>query len=71
MVSLALFLTYFIMAPTLEKINNNALQPYLSGNLDNSAFFDETIKPLKSFMIQQIGRDGVQEVALFYQAFQK
>ena len=65
MVSLALFLTYFIMAPTLEKINNNALQPYLSGNLDNSAFFDETIKPLKSFMIQQIGRDGVQEVALF------
>ena len=65
MVSLALFLTYFIMAPTLEKINNNALQPYLSGNLDNSAFFDETIKPLKSFMIQQIGKDGVQEVALF------
>lgn len=65
MVSLALFLTYFIMAPTLEKINSNALQPYLSGNLDNSAFFDETIKPLKSFMIQQIGKDGVQEVALF------
>lgn len=65
MVSLALFLTYFIMAPTLEKINNNALQPYLSGSLDNSAFFDETIKPLKSFMIQQIGKDGVQEVALF------
>jgi flagellar biosynthetic protein FliP len=65
MVSLALFLTYFIRAPTLEKINNNALQPYLSGSLDNSAFFDETIKPLKSFMIQQIGKDGVQEVALF------
>ena len=65
MVSLALFLTYFIMAPTLEKINNAALQPYLAGDISNSAFFDETIKPLKSFMIQQIGKDGVQEVALF------
>lgn len=65
MVSLALFLTFFIMAPTLEEMNQKALQPYLNGQMDNSRFFDEAMKPMRSFMIQQIGAEGVQEVALF------
>jgi len=65
MVSLALFLTFFIMAPTLNKINKNALSPYLDGKIQAAAFFKKASAPLRTFMIRQIGREGVKEVALF------
>ena len=39
-VGLALFLTFFIMAPTLTEMNDKALQPYLNGQISNQQFFD-------------------------------
>lgn len=65
MVSLALFLTFFIMAPTFQELNNKALQPYLDGKLQNEQFFSEASKPLREFMIRQIGKEGIKEIALF------
>ncbi len=65
MMGLALFVTFFIMAPTLGKVNDEALQPYLSGKIDQSLFFDNSMKHLRSFMIRQIGKDGTKDVALF------
>ena len=65
LVSLALFLTFFIMAPTFYQINEKALSPYLEGKIQNDAFFKEASTPLRKFMIRQIGKEGVKEVALF------
>ena len=65
LVSLALFLTFFIMAPTFYQINEKALSPYLEGKIQNDAFFKEASTPLRKFMIKQIGKEGVKEVALF------
>lgn len=33
LIGLALFLTFFIMAPTWQEINQNALQPYIRGEI--------------------------------------
>ncbi len=65
MVSLALFVTFFIMAPTFNEINKNSLQPYLDGKIQTDKFFSEAGKPLRKFMIRQLGKDGIKEVALF------
>ncbi len=65
MVSLALFLTFFIMAPTLSEINNKALNPYLDGKIQAKQFFEKASDPLRRFMVTQIGTKGIKEVALF------
>lgn len=61
-VGLALFLTVFIMAPTFQEINANALQPYLNGKLTNEQFADAGMKPLREFMFKQTRE---KDIALF------
>lgn len=52
-VSLALFLTIFNMLPSLQKVNENALQPYLEGQMESKDALSEGFAPLKDFMIRQ------------------
>ncbi len=65
MVGLAIFMTFFIMAPTLTKINDKALTPYLDGKIETTAFFEKSMVPLREFMIRQLGTSGTKDVALF------
>ncbi len=65
LVSLSLFLTFIIMAPTVNEINKNAFQPYLKGELAVGDFFQKASVPLHRFMEKQVGNDGIKEVALF------
>ncbi|MDD3267772.1 MAG: flagellar type III secretion system pore protein FliP [Syntrophomonadaceae bacterium] len=53
LIGLALFLTFFVMAPTLQQVNSQALQPYLKGQITQEAAFDTGMKPLRSFMFKQ------------------
>jgi flagellar biosynthetic protein FliP len=53
LISIALFLTFFIMAPIFKQINDNSLQPYLNGKMTHQQFYDSGIKPLRDFMLQQ------------------
>jgi len=62
---LAIFITAFIMAPTLKTFNEKALDPYLNGKSSTSRFLDVGIKPFRTFMIRQIGKDGAKEMNLF------
>jgi flagellar biosynthetic protein FliP len=48
---LALFLSLFVMGPTLSAMNHDGLQPYLRGDLNQSQAFDAATKPLKRFML--------------------
>lgn len=52
LVGLALFLTFFIMAPTLGDINQNALQPYLKGEMAQNVALDKASVSIKKFMFQ-------------------
>jgi flagellar biosynthetic protein FliP len=53
LVGLALFLTLFVMAPFLTKINENAVQPYLKGAISQEKALDEGLVPLRKFMFSQ------------------
>jgi flagellar biosynthetic protein FliP len=50
---LALFLSLFIMAPVLSQMNDQALQPYLKGEISQSQAFDTGVKPLRTFMLKE------------------
>lgn len=62
---LAIFISAFIMAPTLKEFNEKALQPYIEGQSSTSSFIEDGIVPFRKFMIKQIGKDGAKEVGLF------
>jgi flagellar biosynthetic protein FliP len=53
LVGLGLFLTLFVMAPFLTKINENAIQPYLKGAISQEKALDEGLVPLRKFMFNQ------------------
>jgi flagellar biosynthesis protein FliP len=65
LVGLSLFLTLFVMAPTLQRINTDALQPYLSNQLPADQAFDRGSAPLREFMFKQV-RDS--DISLFLEA---
>jgi len=53
LVGLALFLTLFVMAPVVTKINTEAAQPYLADQIDATVALERAVTPLKGFMLQQ------------------
>jgi len=53
LIGLALFLTFFIMAPIFEQINDTALQPFLSEKLSQGDALTKAIGPLRQFMLKQ------------------
>lgn len=55
-VGLALFLSLFVMGPTLTKMNDEGLQPLLKGQISQSEAFDRASKPLKGFMLANTRR---------------
>lgn len=53
LVGMSLFLTMFLMMPTLKRVNEEALQPYFNKQLNTVEFAEKALVPLKSFMIKQ------------------
>jgi len=53
LMGLALFLTFFTMAPVLEKINESAVQPYLEQGLPMMTAVSAAEVPLREFMFAQ------------------
>lgn len=54
MIGLALFLTLFIMTPTITELNKTALQPYSKGEITQQQAIDRSSLTIKTFMIKQI-----------------
>ncbi|MFC5712134.1 flagellar type III secretion system pore protein FliP [Thalassorhabdus alkalitolerans] len=52
LISLALFLTFFIMAPVFSQINDEALTPLFEGEITQEEAFQEAASPIKEFMAQ-------------------
>jgi len=52
-VGLSLFLTFFIMGPTFDRIHAEALQPYLDGKMKSAEALDKATMPLRDFMLKQ------------------
>lgn len=52
LIGLALFMTLFIMQPTLQAANKDALQPYLKGQITQTVALQKAEDPFKAFMAQ-------------------
>lgn len=52
-ITLALFLTLFSMQPVLQRVNEDALQPYMQGQLKMQAAVSKGSDPIKEFMVRQ------------------
>ncbi|HHV08550.1 MAG TPA: flagellar type III secretion system pore protein FliP [Firmicutes bacterium] len=61
---LALFLTFFIMAPYWSQVNEQALQPYLSGQISPQEALRSGAEPIRSFMFKETRE---KDLALFVQ----
>ena len=49
---LALFLTLFTMYPTWNRVYVDAIEPYMSGNIQIEEAWDKTIEPVRNFMFR-------------------
>lgn len=52
LVGISLFLTLYIMSPVISRINEEAYQPYLRGEMSQEEAIEQMIVPLKEFMLR-------------------
>ncbi len=64
MISLALFLTFFIMAPTFESAYRAGIEPLINEEIDEMEAFDRSVEPFKAFMLDHVRE---QDLNLFMQ----
>ena len=64
-VGLSLFLSLFIMGPTLSQMNETGLQPFLKGEKSYEQAYEDASEPLRTFMLAEVKED---ELALFVKA---
>jgi flagellar biosynthetic protein FliP len=56
---LALFISLFIMSPTLSQVNDQGVQPYLKGDKSQSQAFKDGVQPLREFMYKTTRPDEI------------
>lgn len=62
LISLALFLTFFIMAPTLQASYEQGIKPLMRGQVEEMKAFDQGVQPFKIFMLKHVRE---KDLALF------
>ena len=68
LVGLALFLTLFIMSPVFDDVYQNAIGPYMNGNLPFEKALAKAEAPVRDFMMHQTRED---DITMFMQIAQK
>jgi flagellar biosynthesis protein FliP len=53
LIGLSLFLTFFIMTPVWQTVQEKALTPYKEKKISQSQALDEAVKPVRKFMFRQ------------------
>lgn len=64
LIGLALFLTLFIMWPTFQQINKEAIQPLDKGEITQTEFFKAAEQPIREFMIKD-AKIQIRDINLF------
>lgn len=60
LIGLALFLTIFIMTPTFNKINNEAVQPFLENKINQEQALEKASAPMREFMLKETRNKDLQ-----------
>jgi flagellar biosynthesis protein FliP len=53
-IGLAMFLSFYIMSPTINEINEQALQPYLEEQITQQIAFEKALVPMREFMFKHV-----------------
>lgn len=61
--SLALFLTYFVMEPVFTEAWMNGVQPMLDGNITEAQAFDRTLDPFRIFMETRVSPVAIDKLS--------
>jgi flagellar biosynthesis protein FliP len=64
LIALSIFLTFFVMAPTFTKMNNESFQPYIAGKITPMQAYETGVGPLREFMFSHCRKT---DLALFVQ----
>jgi len=59
LISLAIFLSIFLMRNQITEINDKALKPYSAGEITQQEAIDNAIKPLREFMLTQVAQGDI------------
>jgi flagellar biosynthetic protein FliP len=51
--ALSLILTGFVMSPTVSRVNDTAITPWLDGRIEQGAMMKAAVVPLRDFMLRQ------------------
>ncbi len=62
LVGIALFMSFFIMSPVLDRINTDALQPYMNEQISAKEALDKAEQPLRQFML---GQTRIKDLGVF------
>jgi flagellar biosynthetic protein FliP len=57
---ISLFLTFFVMAPTWNKVNVEALKPYMNGQISAEQAYDTGIEPIRDFMFRNVRNEDLE-----------
>ncbi len=60
LVGLSLFITFFIMRPVFNNINEDALQPYIHEEIEQTEALERAGKPIKAFLLKQTREKDLQ-----------
>ncbi len=60
LLGLALFLTFFVMAPAFNKINTEALQPYMQETITQQQAMERSVNVMRDFMFSQVQESELQ-----------
>ncbi|WED43746.1 flagellar type III secretion system pore protein FliP [Legionella cardiaca] len=59
LIGIALFLTFFVMSPIFNQINQQALQPYLADQIEFPQAMQNAQTPLRNFMLNQTRKNDL------------
>jgi flagellar biosynthetic protein FliP len=68
LISLALFMTFFVMGPTFDRMWNDGVQPLLENRIDEREAYDRITRPAREFMKANV---RAKDVALFEDLLQR
>jgi flagellar biosynthetic protein FliP len=68
LIGLALFLTFFVMAPTFQQVNDQALQPLFNEEIGIEEAYDRAATPFKEFMAKHTRQEDLELFINYSQA---
>ena len=69
LIGLSLFMTFLVMGPTWQRVNSEALAPYMDGTIDQPTALQRAQVPVRDFMIGQIVKNGNDDDVYLFSKF--